>query len=117
MLNKRNFLTGTIAAAVSTAAAQAQPAKPANGLNPERKIPHGMMKTTRMFKYPPGYGNGLAVAPEGLWIAQQKLSGDSAKRYGLPEPADIREAAWLVDWNGKLLKTVMTNSRNTSGMA
>ncbi len=25
--------------------------------------------------------------------------------------------AWLVDWNGKLLKTVTTHSRNTSGMA
>jgi len=35
----------------------------------------------------------------------------------LPEPKDLREAAWLVDWNGKLLKTVYTNSRNTSGMA
>src|SRR5690349_25014924 len=108
MLNKRDFVTGAIGAALSTtisaAAAQAQPAKPANGLNPERKIPHGMMKTTRMFRYPKGYGNGLAVAPEGLWIAQQKLSGEGAKRYGLPEPSDLREAAWLVDWNGKLLK-------------
>ncbi len=121
MLNKRNFLTGSLAAGMATGAAaaalaQAKPA-PANGLNPPRTIPHGMMKTTRMFKYPKGYGNGLAVAPEGLWIAQQKLSGDSAKRYGLPEPSDLREAAWLVDWNGKLLKTVMTNCRNCSGMA
>jgi hypothetical protein len=32
----------------------------------------------------------------------------------LPDPD---EAAWLVDWNGKLLKTVTTPSRNTSGMA
>ena len=93
MLNKRDFVTGTIAATLSAAAAQAQPIAPSNGLNPSRTIPHGMMKTTRMFKYPPGYGNGLAVAPEGLWIAQQKLTGDSAKRYGLPEPSDIREAA------------------------
>ena len=30
---------------------------------------------------------------------------------------DPDEAAWLVDWNGKLLKTVLTHSRNTSGMA
>ena len=75
MLNKRDFVTGSIGAAITAAAAQAQTAKPANGLNPPRKIEHGMMKTTRMFKYPAGYGNGLAVAPEGLWIAQQKLSG------------------------------------------
>ena len=78
MLNKRSFMTGTIGAAISAAAAQAQPAKPANGLNPPREIPHGMMKTTRMFKYPKGYGNGLAVSPEGLWIAEQKLSGEGA---------------------------------------
>ena len=112
MLNKRDFLTGSLAAGMATgaaAAALAQTPAPANGLNPPRTIPHGMMKTTRLFKYPKGYGNGLAVAPEGLWIAEQKMTGDSARRYGLPEPTDPREAAWLVDWNGKLLKTVMTN--------
>ena len=35
----------------------------------------------------------------------------------MPEPKDLSECAWLVDWNGKLLKTVTTPSRNTSGMA
>ena len=34
----------------------------------------------------------------------------------VPEPADLSEAAWLLDWEGKLLRTVMTESRNTSGM-
>ena len=37
-----------------------------------------------------------------------------------PNPAgagDRDESAWLVDWNGKLLKTLNTHSRNTSGMA
>ena len=120
MLNKREFVTGTPGrrlvrrrpgAGASANCARKSPQSAA------QKSPHGMMKTTRMFKSPPGYVNGLAVAPEGLWIAQQKLSGDGAKRYRLPEPTDLREAAWLVDWNGKLLKTVQTNSRNTSGMA
>ncbi len=37
--------------------------------------------------------------------------------YHLPEPKTLTEEAWLVDWNGKLLKTVTTPSRNTSGMA
>ena len=69
------FAVDAIGAALASGTAMAQQA-PANGLNPERKIPHYMMKTTRMFKYPKGYGNGLAVAPEGLWIAQQKLSGE-----------------------------------------
>ena len=32
--------------------------------------------------------------------------------YHLPEPKSLDEAAWLVDWNGKLLKTVTTPSRN-----
>jgi hypothetical protein len=29
----------------------------------------------------------------------------------------LTEHAWLVDWNGKVLKTVSTQCRNTSGMA
>ena len=45
------------------------------------------------------------------------MSGALAKQYNVPDATDLREAAWLVDWNGKLLKTVMTQSRNTSGMA
>ncbi len=74
-------------------------------------------KTTRLFRSPQGFPNGLAATPEGLWIAEQKLSGAQAAQYHLPEPKDLSEAAWLVDWNGKLLKTVTTPSRNTSGMA
>ena len=57
------------------------------------------------------------MVPEGLWIAEQKESGRAAANYHIPEPKDLSEAAWLVDWNGKLLKTVTTPSRNTSGMA
>ena len=138
-LRKRDFLTGGLMAAAAATAANAQMAGPRPGMagprpgmagpkpepmpppvtnvSPKREIPHRMVKTTRLFKSPPGYVNALAVAPEGLWLGQQKLSGDSAKRYGVPEPSDLHEAAWLVDWNGKLLKTVQTNSRNTSGMA
>jgi hypothetical protein len=76
-----------------------------------------MAKTTKLFQSPPGFVNALAVAPEGLWLGQQKVSGTHAADYHLSQPADLHEAAWLVDWNGKLLKTVETNSRNTSGMA
>src|SRR5882762_8240552 len=116
MLNKREFVAGTIAASLATAAQAQTTAKVSYG--PQKpSISHGMVKTTKMFKAPPGFVNALAVAPEGLWLGQQKLSGKAAQSYHLPDPPDIREAAWLVDWNGKLLKTVMTNSRNTSGMA
>ena len=126
MLNKRAFvtgtlMTGTLAAAAATAAhAQVMKAadKKAAAAAQKPDIPHGMVKTTKLFQSPPGFANALAIAPEGLWIGQQKVSGPHAMQdYHLPEPADLHEAAWLVDWNGKLLKTVMTNSRNTSGMA
>src|SRR6185369_15850039 len=74
-------------------------------------------KTTKLFKSPQGYPNGLAVTQEGLWIGEQKLSGAQAAAYRMPEPKSLSEEAWLVDWNGKLKKTVTTPSRNTSGMA
>jgi hypothetical protein len=61
---------------------------------PVRKV-----KTTALFKSPEGYPNAIAAAPEGLWIAEQKSDN-----------------AHLVDWQGKLLKTVKTESKNTSGM-
>ena len=41
----------------------------------------------------------------------------NAQTYNLPLDPNREEAAWLVDWNGKLMKTVTTQSRNTSGMA
>lgn len=80
-------------------------------------VPSRKAKTTKLFKSPGGFPNAVAVAPEGLWIAEQKLSGAQAVAYHLPEPKDLTEEAWLVDWQGKLLKTVKTPSRNTSGMA
>jgi streptogramin lyase len=81
-------------------------------------IPHRHAKTTALFRVPPGgYPNGLAPAPEGLWIAQQKISGSQRLLYDLPEPTDPTEVCWLVDWKGKLLKTVHTDSRGTAGVA
>jgi hypothetical protein len=59
----------------------------------------------------------MTDAPGGLWIGQQKITLGNAQSYHLPQATDPDEAAWLVDWNGKLLKTVTTHSRNTSGMA
>src|SRR3954451_16349557 len=82
--------------------------------------PNRQAKTTRLFKSPGQYPNALAVmtdAPGGLWIGQQKVNAQSAESYNLPLESDPDEAAWLVDWNGTLLKTVVTHSRNTSGLA
>ena len=70
-----------------------------------------------MFRAPALYPNGLAVAPEGLWIGQQKVSPGVGRDWGVPVPANRDEDAWLVDWNGKLLRTVTTPSRNCSGTA
>src|SRR5690349_19636375 len=56
-------------------------------------------KTTTLFKSPEGYPNAITATREGLWIGEQKT-----------------DHAVLVDWNGKLLKTVTTESKNTSGM-
>ena len=105
----------SLAFACGAAPVSAAPA--AAGPRPGPDIPHRRVKTTPLFKAPPGFPNAIAVAPEGLWIAEQKLSGAIATVYHLPEPADLSEKCWLVDWNGKILKTVTTPSRNTSGMA
>lgn len=115
-INKREFLAVSIGAGLglpgrSRALAQ-QGSAPSNEQTPSRKA-----KTTKLFKSPPGFPNAIAVTPEGLWIGEQKLSGQHAVQYHVPEPKDLTEHAWLVDWNGKVLKTVATQSRNTSGMA
>jgi len=81
-------------------------------------VPTRAARTSRMFKSPGMYPNALAVmtdGPGGLWIGQQKVAVQNP--YGLPGDENPDEAAWLVDWTGKLLKTVTTHSRNTSGMA
>src|SRR5258708_3363174 len=110
-MNKREFLkTGAALGLSGTWAALAQQASSARQSG---KIPTRMAKTTKLFKSPEGFPNAIAVAPEGLWIAEQKLSGPQAVSYHLPEPKDLTEACWLVDWKGKLLKTVKTPSRNT----
>lgn len=117
-VSRRGILNTAVAglAAAATPALGQTPGRTVYGPQ-RRKISHGMVKTTKLFKAPPGFVNALAVAPEGLWLGQQKLSGRAAQQYHMPDPSDLREAAWLVDWNGKLLKTVLTNSRNCSGMA
>lgn len=71
----------------------------------KHEIPTRRAKTTKLFLTPPGWPNAIAVDPQGrgFWVQEQRHDGK-------------QEAAWLLDWNGKLLKTVMTNSQDTSGM-
>jgi len=119
-IKKRDFLAASLGIGIGAALgsnAMAQPA--ANPPEPGRRtpVPRRKASTKVLFKAPPGLPNAIAVTPEGLWIGEQKMSGPLARQYNMPEPADVREAAWLVDWNGKILKTIMTAVRNTSGMA
>lgn len=120
LVSKRDLLTGAIglglASGVAYAQSAPQPAAAPARINAE-DTPRRVAKTTKLFKAPGLYPNALALAPEGLWIGQQKISDDQARQWGQTPPADRDEDAWLVDWNGKLLKTVRTQSRNTSGMA
>jgi hypothetical protein len=111
-MTKREFLAATAVAGLSIATGRSASAQ-ANG----KAVPNRKAKTTKLFKSPRGFPNGLALAPEGLWIGEQKLSGPMAAQYHMQEPKSLTEEAWLVDWNGKLLKSVSTPSRNTSGMA
>ncbi len=56
-------------------------------------------RIVKLFKSPEGYPNAMAAAPEGWWLGEQKT-----------------DHAILVDNQGRLLKTVKTESKNTSGM-
>ncbi|MEP7365969.1 MAG: hypothetical protein ABI972_22155 [Acidobacteriota bacterium] len=112
-MTKREFLAGSIGAGAALTQFSAAFAQSGGAKKPASR----KAKTTKLFKSPQGFPNGLAATPEGLWIGEQKLSGAQAASYHLPEPKDLTEHAWLVDWNGKVLKTVQTPSRNTSGMA
>jgi len=70
------------------------------------EIPKRKAKTTELFLTPPGWPNAIDIDHEkqrGFWVQEQKHD-------------NTPEAAWLIDWNGKLLKTVMTNCKDTSGM-
>ena len=117
-MTKRQFLAASVGASLNALQLRAAFAQEAPAASPgTRQRPSRMAKTTKLFKSPEGFPNAIAVAPEGLWIAEQKLSGAQAVAYHLPDPKDLSEEAWLVDWDGRVLKTVETPSRNTSGMA
>ncbi|MBI3470826.1 MAG: hypothetical protein HY013_05670 [Candidatus Solibacter usitatus] len=57
-------------------------------------------KVHKLFKSPDGHPNGLETTDEGLWVGEQTT-----------------DRAHLVDWHGKLLRSVETESSNTSGIA
>ena len=93
------LLLSKVGGAQAPQRAQPAPGQAGGGGQGESAPPVRKVKTTPLFKSPEGYPNAMAVSPEGLWIAEQKSDN-----------------AHLVDWNGKLLKTIKTESKNTSGM-
>jgi hypothetical protein len=109
MDTRREFLTALGAGVLGSGLVSGQaPDPPRQGSQflgegarkPQPPPPVHRVKTTALFKSPEGYPNGMAVAPDGLWLCEQKSDN-----------------AVLVDWNGKLLKTVKSQSKNTSGIA
>jgi hypothetical protein len=96
-LQRRTFLGALGGGLVGVRLANGQTSQSAEGGPP--KIPVRRVKTTPLFKSPEGYPNAIAVAPDGLWIAEQRTDN-----------------AHLVDWKGKVLKSVRTESKNTSGL-
>src|ERR1700675_687860 len=81
VMTKREFLVASVGAGLGLAQARAlaqqgSPGVPRTGGGPSagnQHVPSRMAKTTKLFKSP-GVPNGIAVAPEGLWVAEQKLS-------------------------------------------
>jgi hypothetical protein len=107
-IKRRAFLETLGVGLMGTGLAHAQAPQPRRGSaflgegnrTPPPPIPVKKIKTVPLFKSPEMYPNGIAVAPEGLWIAEQKSDN-----------------AVLTDWEGKLLKTIKTPSKNSSGIA
>ena len=70
-----------------------------------KQIPKRMANTTKLFLTPPGWPNAIDIDHDqkrGFWVQEQRHDNKP-------------EAAWLIDWKGKLLHTVMTNCKDTSG--
>ena len=101
--SKREFLVGIgMAGGLGMTAALAQGAPHGKDLGavpptPRREVPHRKVTTRNLFKVPDGYPNGVAVVPEGVWVAEQKAQG-----YGR-SGKQVKEAAWLFDWSGRKL--------------
>lgn len=114
--DKREFLavglTGLTVASIGSAQAQSSDYT----LPPAPALKHRQATTKKLFKAPGNYPNGLAASPQGLWIAQQKLEGPKAIKEHAPAQTG-REEVWLVDWKGNLLKTLSSDSQDTSGLA
>ena len=79
-IGKRQLLAvlGLSVGAWMTAAAQDYPkGKDLGAVRPQKRkeVPHRKVTTRNLFKVSDGYPNGIAVVPEGIWVAEQKAQG------------------------------------------
>jgi len=95
-VRRRDFLGFTGAAFSVARIVEAQDPRSTQPEVPLRK-PNAVVK---LFKSPEGHPNGLENTNDGLRIAEE-----------------VSERAYLVDWTGKVLHKVDTESHNTSGIA
>jgi len=117
---RRDLLMGSLGLGARLAASDVAMAQPRGAEGARlRDVRYRQARATNMFKAPEMYPNALAVMtdpPGGLWIAQQKLKGIQAEHYHVPEQAGP-DQVFLVDWTGKVLKTLSSASEVTSGIA
>ena len=88
MLHRRQFIA---AAGIASLASRAYGASDA---------PTRAAKVVKLFKSPDGHPNAMETVADGFWIGEQTT-----------------DRAHLVDFNGKLIRSVDTESSNTSGIA
>jgi hypothetical protein len=72
----------------------------AAGVLAQADPPARRARVVPLFRSPDGNPNALETTREGLWIGEQAT-----------------DIAYLVDWSGKVLRKVETESSNTSGIA
>ena len=112
-MDKRQFLAAAMAGLATPALISpsgAQSYKPGTdalgrrGSSKPKPLPRRKACTTKMFLVPPSWPNAISVEPgKGFWVQEQRHDG-------------APEKAWLLDFKtGKVLHTVTTQSKNTSG--
>ncbi|HTS51127.1 MAG TPA: hypothetical protein VMH05_24440, partial [Bryobacteraceae bacterium] len=86
-LSKRQFLAAGLGAVAGlNGARKALAQESATGAG---SVGRRTAKTTKLFKSPDGFPNAIAVTGEGLWIGEQKETGEAAAQYHLPQPKDL----------------------------
>jgi streptogramin lyase len=108
-MNKRQLLTGALGVGLGAMAAKVASAQTGSMIpRPAQEVKQRIGRGTVLFKVD-GYANAMDTTPEGIWVGEQT-------EFGITKGGP-REKSWLMDpTTGKVLRTVSTDSFNTSGM-